>query len=424
MAMEITGAYTNYLNISNLLAPLGVSGSANYVTQVFSSSVAELQDKIDQQIFSRESSVALSELYGQVTNLSLLADRLAVTDTNSVFNNRTAQSSDSGVLTATAWDSFSPGTGAAEATYDISVSQLARGQENTGTALAGSDQSAVEAGVNVFTITVEEQDYVLDITVAADDTNGDILYEISRVINERVSGLSAEMTDDEGTVSLNLTSDATGAEAAFTVSDISGNAVAATGIDNVSVEAADAVYSVDGASLVSEANSVYLDDGAVQVNLYGTGDATLEVGPDETAVYNAVTSMANGINSYIDFYNDNSDYLSEDLLTSLNSVLNDQKSDLASIGITLNSEGYLQIDESTLTSAVNNNPSAVENIFSSFDGFAQEISSYTSGIASESPLSYAKEAETLSGQFIDFIYNSSAMRLQNLLSGSLLSVYV
>ena len=422
--MEITGSYMNYLNMSSLLAPLGVSGSADYVTRVFSTSVAELQDRIDQQVFSKESSRALSELYSQVTNLSLLADKLTVSDTNSVFNDRTAESSDSSVLTATAWDAYSPSTGATEATYDVSVSQLAQGQENTSAALAGSGESVVDAGINVFSFTVDEQDYELTITVAADATNGDVLYEIGRVINQKVPGVAAEITDNEGTLNLTLTSDATGSEAAFTVSDISGNAVAATGLDNVTAEATDAVYSVDGQNLTSDVNSVYLDNGAVLVSLYGTGDATLDVGPDATAVYNAVTSMAYGINNYMDFYNENSDYLRSDLLSSLNSLLTDQERSLESIGITLNSDGILQIDEYSLTNAINQSPSAVEDIFSSIGGLAEDISGYTSRVASESPLSYAKEADSLSKQFIDFIYDSSAIQLKQLLAGSLLSVYV
>lgn len=422
--MEITGAYINYLNMSNLLAPLGVSDSTDYVTQVFNSSVTELQERIDQQIFSQESSKALSELYSQVSNLSLLADKLIVSETNSVFNDRTAQSSDNSVLTATAWDAYAPGTGATETTYDISVSQLAQAQENISAALVGSDESAVDTGENIFIITRKEQNYELIITIASDGTNEEVLYEIVRAINEKVPGVTAEITDNEGVLNLSLTSDATGADEAFTISDIAGNAVAATGLDNVSTEASDAVYSVNGENLTSDVNSVYLDNGAVLVSLYGTGDATIEVGPDATSVYNAITSMAYGINSYIDFYNENSDYLREDLLSSLNSLLNDQETYLESIGITLNNGGFLQIDESSLTNAINQSPSAVEDIFASFDGLAEEISSYTSKVASESPLSYATETATLSEQYIDFIYNSSAIQLKQLLAGSLLSVYV
>lgn len=422
--MEITGAYLNYLNLSTLLAPLSVTDSSNYVTQVFSSSVASLQERINQQIFSQESSLALSELYSQVSSLSLLADKLTATEINSVFNDRTAKSSDSSVLTATAWDGYLPGTVATEATYDISVSQLAQGQENTSATLAGSDESVVDAGINVFSFIIDELDYELTITVAADATNGDILYEISRVINEKVSGVAAEIAENDGALNMTLTSDATGTAASFSVSDITGNAVAATAMDTITTEASDAVYSVNEEEFASATNSVYLDNAAVQANFYGVGDVTLDVGPNETSVYNAVTSLAYGINSFIDFYNSNSDYLREDLLVSFNSIIADQETYLESIGITVGNEGFVQINEYALTNAINQNPLAVEDIFASFDGLAEKISSYTTRVAFESPLSYAREADTLSTQFTDFIYNSSAIQLKQLLTGTLLSVYV
>ncbi len=68
--MQITGSYYNYQNITNLLAPLGVKGSGNLVMDVFSASVGNLQQKINNQIFSEESSAALTQLYDKVSDLS------------------------------------------------------------------------------------------------------------------------------------------------------------------------------------------------------------------------------------------------------------------------------------------------------------------------------------------------------------------
>ncbi len=127
--MQITGSYMNYLNITNLLAPLGIKGSGDLVMQVFSSSVANLQEKIDKQIFSAESTDALTKLYNEVSDLASKAAKLTLTDMDSVFNDRTPTSADINVLTATALDAISPGTGATVATYNISVTQLAQAQK-------------------------------------------------------------------------------------------------------------------------------------------------------------------------------------------------------------------------------------------------------------------------------------------------------
>jgi flagellar hook-associated protein 2 len=392
--------------------------------KVFSSSVSSLQGKLDQKIFSEESSDALSGLYGQISTLSTLAGKLTTTDTDSVFNDRTAQSSDSSVLTATAWDAYTQETGATSATYDISVSQLAQSQVNSSTDLNGMDESIVDTGVNTFNINISDQNYELNIEVAEGDTNEDVLNEIASVINSANSGVTAEIIDDEGTLNLLLTSDNTGEAASFTISDVSGNAISATNLDTVTTTAQNALYSVDGEEMTSETNTVYLDNGAVEVSLQGTGDTILEVGTDDFDFYNAIASLASGINSFIDFFNENSDYLKEDIISKLNSILDDHEVDLEYIGITIDDEEKLQVDEDVLSSVISSNPSAVEDIFASFDGLAEDISSFTSKVASDSPLNYAKEADSLSTEFSDFIYDSSAMQLKQLLAGSMLDMYV
>ncbi len=83
--MQITGSYSNYLAVTNLLSPIGVRGSGDLVMQVFSSAVGKLQEKIDQQIFSKESDAALKQLYNEVSHLASQAEKLTLTDFNSVF---------------------------------------------------------------------------------------------------------------------------------------------------------------------------------------------------------------------------------------------------------------------------------------------------------------------------------------------------
>jgi uncharacterized protein YrrD len=127
--------------------------------EVFSASVGNLQQKISDQIFSEESNAALAQLYDKVSDLATKAQKLTLTDMNSVFNDRTAQSSDVNVLTATAFDAFSQESGATEATYAITVTQLAQAQENIGTELTGADVSTVNEGTNTFNINIDGQDH-------------------------------------------------------------------------------------------------------------------------------------------------------------------------------------------------------------------------------------------------------------------------
>jgi flagellar hook-associated protein 2 len=424
--MQITGSYSNYQNLSSLLSPLGVKQSGDLIMGVFSASMNNLQNKINNQIFSKESSTALTKLYNEVSGLAEKATKLTTSDMSSVFNDRTATSSDTSVLTATAFDAFSQDSGATEAAYDISVTQLAQTQENTGLELNGTDSTAVDLGTNTFNISINGQDHELSIEVVEEDTNEAILQKMEQAINDASIGVKAQVTDGTagGTKELVITSDSTGATGAFAITDVSGNAVMATGADSISTGAQDAAYAVDGTDYTSGSNTVNLDDGMVTVDLSGVGETTLKVGPDENEVENAISGLVSGVNSLIGFLENNSEYIKDDVLSSVNSIIADHKNELKSFGITLGEDGKLEIDPDELTSAVNENPSTVKESFGGFDGLAVEIDNYPSSMTTDSPLNYAKESEGMSKDFKDFVYSSSAGMLQQMLQGMVLDQYV
>jgi flagellar hook-associated protein 2 len=423
--MHITGSYSNYLTMTSLLAPMGVKGSGDLVMQVFTSAVGNLQDKIDQQIFSEESEAALEQLYTDVSNLASKAKKLTLTDFNSVFNDRSAQSSDPNVVTATAVDAFSQDSGATEAAYDISVTQLAQAQENTGFELNATDASVVGLGTNTFNVNINGQDNLLNIDVLEGDTNEDVLQKMAQAINGASLGISAEVTNGsaDGTKKLVVTSDATGAANAFTISDVSGDAVTATGGDSVTTAAQDAAYAVDGTDFTSGSNTIYLDEGLVTVNLQGIGESTLTVAPDAQQVENAITDFVSQVNSFIDSLENNSDYIKDDVLASLNSFISAHKNELASLGITQGEDGRLELNLDELATATSQNMEEIKETFGGFDGLAVQMNNYASRIETDSPLNYAKEAENMSMSFTDYLYGTSATLLQQILQGSLLNTY-
>lgn len=424
--MQISGSYNNYLTITNLLAPLGVKGSGDLAMQVFISAMGNLQNKINQQIFSEESETALKELYSDVSDLASKSKKLTLDDFNSVFNDRTATSSDPDVLTATAFDAFSADSGATEATYNISVTQLAQGQENTGLELNAADSSVVDMGTNTFNINIYGQDHELGIEVVGGDTNEDVLQKMAQAINEAGIGISAEVTEgiEEGTKRLVITSEDTGTDSAFTISDVSGNAITATGIDSVYNAAQEAEYEVDGVDYTSSSNKIYLDEGMVTVNLQGVGESSLTVAPDEERVENAITDLVSEVNSFIDFLENNSDYIKDEVLSSINSYISDHKGEMESFGITQGEDGKLEVDTDKLATAASQNMAEIKEAFGGFDGLAVQINNYATRIATDSPLNYAKESENISMEFTDYLYGTSAGMLQNLMQGMLLNAYI
>jgi len=423
--MQITGSYSNYLTMTNLLAPMGVKGSGDLVMQVFVSAVGNLQDKIDAQIFTKDSQAALNQLYSDVSDLTAKAKKLTLDDYNSVFNDRTASSSNAGVLTATAINAFSANSGATEATYDISVAQIAQAQENKGLALDKDTSSVVDVGTDTFNVNIEGQDHELSVTVAEGDTNEEALQKIAFSINESNIGVSAKVIDgsEEGTRKLTLTSNNTGAGNSFTISDISGTAIAKTGAANVSSTARNAEYSVNGIGNTSTSNTIYLDEGMVTANLKGEGESILKISPDEDNVKNAITDLVSELNSFIDNLGKNSNYIKDEVLSSVNSFIKDNKTGLESIGITQGENGNLEIDDDQLSEAADQDKDNIKNLFGGLDGLAVQVNSYASGISTDSPLNYAKEAENISKEFADYIYGASAGMLQQALTGSLLNTF-
>lgn len=424
--MQISGSYNNYLTMTNLLAPLGAKGSGDLVMQVFTSAMGNLQNKINQQIFSEESETALKELYSDVSDLASKSKKLTLNDFNSVFNDRTAISSDPDVLTATAIDSFSADSGATEATYNISVTQLAQGQENIGLELNAADSSVVDMGTNTFNINIYGQDHELGIEVVGGDTNEDVLQKMAQAINEAGIGISAEVTEgiEEGTKRLVIKSEDTGTDSAFTISDVSGNAITATGIDSVYNAAQEAEYEVDGVDYTSSSNKIYLDEGMVTVNLQGVGESSLTVAPDEERVENAITDLVSEVNSFIDFLENNSDYIKDEVLSSINSYISEHKGELESFGITQGKDGKLEVDTDKLATAASQNMAEIKEAFGGFDGLAVQMNNYATRIATDSPLNYAKESENISMEFTDYLYGTSAGMLQNLIQGMLLNAYI
>lgn len=423
--MQITGSYSNYLAMTNLLSPVGVRGSGDLVMQVFSSAVGKLQDKIDQQIFSKESDAALKQLYNEVSDLASQAEKLTLTDFNSVFFDRTSTSSDPNVLTATAVDAFSVDSGAAEATYNISVSQLSISQENTGLELDAAAPSVVSLGINTFNMNINGQDHELSIEVEEGDTNEVVLQKMAAAINDAGLGVTGEVTPGsaEGTQQLVITADQTGTASSFTLSDISGNAVTGTGADAVSTAAQDAAYTVDGTEYTSETNTIYLDGGLVAVNLKGVGESILTVTPDQKEVENAITAFVSEVNSFIDFLEANSDYIKDEVLSSMNSFITDHKMELESFGITPDEDGALVIDTDKLATAVSDNLSGIKKTFGGLDGLAVQTENHAARIATDSPLNYAKEAEGMSMDFVDYLYGTSATMLKGIIQGMLLNTF-
>ena len=423
--MNITGTYNNYLTMTNLLSPLGVKSSGDLIMQVFSSAMSTLREKTNQDIFSQESQAALTAFYEKISHLTIKAKKLIDFEQGNVFFNRTAYSSNSDVLTGTAMDALSQETGAVEGRYDFIVTQIAQAQENTGIELNQDDDSVANVGANVFNININGEDNELSIEIEDSDTNDDLLQKLASAINLAGLDLEAEVRIGESgeSESIVLQGDETGQEDAFTISDVSGNAIAATGAANETTSAQNLQYSLNGESNSAGSNMIFINGGKVTVDIHDVGEAALTIAPDRNIVKNTVTDLVAEINSFISFLETNNDYIKNDIPSTLNGYISNHKNDLNNIGLSLKDDGSLEVDSDELSLVIEKDLSKIKELFSGFDGMANQLNQYANKIALDSPLNYMKEAEGLNDEFKIQVYSSSALMIQQLLQGKLFDRY-
>jgi flagellar hook-associated protein 2 len=411
--------------MTNLLSPLGVKSSGNLVMQVFSSAMSNLREKMNQDIFSQESQAALTSFYENISSLTIKTKKLIDSEPGSVFFDRTATSSNLDVLTGTAMDALSQRTGATEGRYEFIITQIAQAQENIGIELNPDEDSLADVGTNVFSITINGEDNPLSIEIEDSDTNDDLLQKLASTINLAGLGLEAEVRIGESgeTESLVIQADETGQAGAFTISDVSGNAIEATGVVNETTSAQNLNYSLNGESNSAGSNMIFINGGKVTVDIHAVGEATLTIAPDNNLVKNAITNLVSEFNSFINFLEDSSKYIKDDVLRSLNGYISNHKTDLNSIGLSLNDDGSLAVDSDTLNQMIEKDLSKIKELFSGFDGMANQLNQYANNITLDSPLNYMKEAEGLADEFKTLIYSSSALMIQQLLQGKMFDRY-
>lgn len=335
---------------------------------------AALQQLLTSQFSAQQQTLlaqALTGLQNYGRQLYAAAQPLNLSNANNVFTQRTATSSAPDVLTAQALP------GATTGSYTLTVTQLAAAQQNLGTALTSSGATAVTPGTNTFTLTVGGTTYNLSVSILSTDTNQTALQKIAQAINAAGAGVTATVITDTtaGTSRIQITANRTGTNSAFSLADVTGNAVTATGANTVNIAAANAQYTVNGVSYTSQSNTVLLDSGHLTVNFLKTSTTavTLTVTPDTQAITGAVNNLVNAYNTLVSFIGQNATLLSPRLNQALNQAYVIKAPELAALGITAGPSGTLTVDQTKLTAAVQNNLGLVQSTFGGANGFAVNL---------------------------------------------------
>lgn len=389
-----TSGNTTSLGTSALLSSAGV-GSGLDVDAIITALVNAKQAGPAQQISNQTTQLQSQEagLTALSSSLSSIQSTLSALSSSITYNTYAATLGNTAMGSATTLPNAQPGT------YSVEVDHLATAQSRTSGAYATG--TAVGAG----TLTVSVGGKSMDITVGATDS----ISTIATSINQSTSnpGVQATVIYGSGGAQLLLTSTKTGVANGFTVSagddSSSGLSALATTLNTAgSHEASDASLSINGIAATSASNSVSGVLNGVTLNLTGTGTTTLTVSQDTSAVTSAVNDFVSAYNSYVSTVATLNSYdpdskqagvlLGDSTLMSVqrqinsvlsNSVAGNSIGSLAALGIARNADGTLTVNSGTLNTALQSNPSAVQNLFAGTNGYATVLNnvldSFTSG---------------------------------------------
>lgn len=334
-------------------------------------------------------------LAGLNNNLtSLAAAALSLANPHGPLASQSAVSSQNGVLTASAQNSAIPGL------HQIVVTSLA----TTGTLytnpLTDGNTSFLTNGATTGDIKLQvggANGVTHDIVI----TQGinDTVSTLATYINSQKWGVSASVVTDAGGARLALFSQSTGIPGALSITNND------TGLAfNAPVGGTNATLTIDGVPISSATNTVTGAINGVTLNLASAPPATtvqLTVGPDAGAATAAITNFVDAYNSVIGIINKQftvnpvtntqGPLGADSTLRALQSRLlgdvtysitgNSGLVNLASLGIDLNNDGTLSVNETatdthpSLSSVLAANPTAVQSFFAngSSTGFANNF---------------------------------------------------
>ena len=322
---------------------------------------------------------ALNNLYARAYQMMSLADQLSGTEGQANFSQSPTQSSNTDVAKITYFDKTHYPVQTPESQFQFQVQQIAQNQVNQGSSLNPDSSAAVNTGVNTFTLTVGGTGYNLEVTINSSDTNATALSKIAQAIDAANTGVTSAIVRGDNTVQLNL-SGRTGEAQAFSLADLSGNAVSATGVNNSTQASADAKFLMNGTVNLQAGNAVSLLDGHLQVNLTGPGAATVTTGP-EVAV-DLMQSLTESMNSFGALLAGNP-YLTPALSTAWSDLVKQGVGIFSNYGLEGGSQGQVGLDTLKFAGALQQDTAgtarAIGGLASGLQKFVRGLTSYPAG---------------------------------------------
>ncbi len=313
---------------------------------------------LDTSRASREFAVNMKENARELRNTIASLGGL---DEEELLNKKVAYSSNPDIATAEFVGALQEGDELPS--YEIEVNSLATAQVNAGKYLPSDEPVALPPDTYSFDINIDDLNYEFQFSIKPTDTNRDVQERLSRLITNANIGIRAQVVPGEDNTSyLRMESSTTGRKDGrdyiYRVSDHRTSKTSGTvdyfGLDHVATEASNASYIVNGEERTSTSNRFNLDR-IYEIELTGVSSeegetASIGLKTDVESLTENVNTLVRGFNSFLQAvaeYTDNQPK-SNQLFHEMSGVARVFAKELTSVGLNLNLDGTLEVDDETL----------------------------------------------------------------------------
>lgn len=351
---NVNSVYNKTNDYNNTLSNFNIFSSYN---NTYAKKLSELQS------YTSNSKEFYSDFVSNFSDLKRSSNALKSYGASSVFKEGNYGSNNTSIVSAASTSTYNTSD------YKIEVSQLATGKSITYNELSSTGNELVKDGS--ISIDNGKSSYTFDVNTENALNNKDAMNKIAETVNKAGIDVKATVVEKDGKSSLKLQSTTTGENSKLAVtfgSDLN-NAVSV----KVTEAGKNAKYKVNDVDYTSESNTVNLSS-TVKATLNGIGNAQISSdNVDSKKVVDAVKKFANDYNKVVSFLDKNSSKSTkiEGLADSFESIKNKSNS-LAEIGITVEDDGRLSVNEDKLKSVVNSDYKKVKNVFGGSSGIASE----------------------------------------------------
>ena len=352
---NVNSVYNKTNNSNNHLNDFNISSIYNNNT--YAKKLSELQS------YTNDSKEFYSDFVDKFSDLKKSSNALKSYGTSSVFKEGTYGSSDTSVVSATSTNSFNT------TDYKVEVSQLATEKAITYNELSSTGNELVKSGS--ISIDNGKNSYTFDVNTEKALNNKDAINKIAEAVNKADIGVKATIVESNGKSSLKLQSTTTGENSKLAVTyggDLN---------NSISVKTTEAgknaKYKVNDVDYTSESNSVNLSS-TVKATLNGVGKVQISSdNVDSKKIVDAVNKFASDYNKVVNFLDKNANKSTkiEGLANSFEAIKY-SKNSLSEIGITVEDDRKLSVNQDKLRSVVGNDYKKVKNIFGASSGIASE----------------------------------------------------